>query len=149
MQSDGFSRRSALKTLLGAAAFGTAASRAWPEPAHAAAKPSAIRFEEMAQRAGLDFVTRNCATPNKNQIETMVCGVALFDYDGDGLLDLYLVNGAEIPSLEKVSPAYWNRLYHNNGNGTFTDVTEKAGVAGKGYGMGVVVGDYNNDGHPD
>jgi hypothetical protein len=111
--------------------------------------PSQIRFEEIAGRAGLNFVTKNCATPNKNQIETMVAGVALFDYDGDGFLDIYLVNGAEIPSLEKSSPAYWNRLFHNNHDGTFTDVTEKAGVAGKGYGMGVAVGDYDNDGRPD
>jgi hypothetical protein len=73
----------------------------------------------------------------------------LFDYDGDGLLDIYLVNGAEMPSLEKTGPKYLNRLYHNNGNGTFTDVTERAGVAGAGYGMGVAVGDYDNDGWPD
>ena len=79
----------------------------------------------------------------------MVAGVALLDYDGDGYLDIYLVNGAAIPSLEKDSPKYWNRLFHNNHNGTFTDVTEKAGLAGAGYGMGVAVGDYDNDGHPD
>ena len=79
----------------------------------------------------------------------MVAGVALFDYDGDGYLDVYLVNGAEIPSLEKTSSAYWNRLFHNNHDGTFTDVTEKAGVAGAGYGMGVAIGDYDNDGRPD
>ena len=108
-----------------------------------------IRFEEIAQRAGLHFVTRNCATPNKNQPETMVAGVALFDYNNDGFLDIYCVNGAEIPSLEKTSPAYWNRLFRNNHDGTFTDVTEKAGVAGAGYGMGIAIGDYNNDGHPD
>ena len=60
-----------------------------------------IRFEEIAQRAGLNFVTRNCATPNKNQPETMVAGVALFDYDNDGFLDIYCVNGAAIPSLEE------------------------------------------------
>ena len=111
--------------------------------------PSSIRFEEVARKSGLNFTTRNCATPNKNQIETMVAGVALLDYDGDGYLDIYLVNGAEIPSLEKSSPAYWNRLFHNNGDGTFTDMTEKAGVAGTGYGMGVAVGDYDNDGRPD
>jgi len=110
---------------------------------------SAIRFEEIAARSGLHFTTRNWATPNKNQIETMVAGVALFDYDGDGYLDVYLVNGAEIPSLQKTSPEYWNRLFHNNGDGTFSDVTEKAGVAGAGYGMGVAVGDYDNDGRPD
>jgi hypothetical protein len=79
----------------------------------------------------------------------MPAGVALFDYDGDGFLDIYLVNGAEMPSLEKTGPKYFNRLFHNNRDGTFTDVTEKAGVAGKGYGMGVAVGDYDNDGRPD
>jgi hypothetical protein len=79
----------------------------------------------------------------------MVAGVALFDYDNDGYLDVYLVNGAAIPSLKKEGPKYWNRLYHNNHDGTFTDVTEKAGVAGEGYGMGVAIGDYDNDGWPD
>ena len=111
--------------------------------------PSTIRFEEIAAKAGLHFVTENSPTSNKNQIETMVGGVALFDYDGDDYLDIYLVNGAAIPSLKKESPAYWNRLFHNNHDGTFTDVTEKAGVAGAGYGMGVAVGDYDNDGRPD
>jgi enediyne biosynthesis protein E4 len=109
----------------------------------------AIRFEEVAAKSGLHFVTANCPTPNKNQIETLVAGVALFDYDRDGYLDIYLVNGAAIPSLQKDSPQYWNRLFHNNHDGTFTDVTEKAGVSGMGYGMGVAVGDYNNDGWPD
>ena len=110
---------------------------------------STIRFEEIAEKAGLHFITQNSPTPNKNQIETMVAGVALLDYDGDGYLDIYLVNGATIPSLEKESPKYWNRLYHNNHDGTFTDVTERAGLAGAGYGMGVAVGDYDNDGRPD
>lgn len=108
-----------------------------------------IRFEEIAARAGLNFITENSPTANKNQPETMVAGVALLDYDGDGYLDIYLVNGAAIPSLQKDSSRYWNRLYHNNHDGTFTDVTEKAGVAGSGYGMGVAVGDYDNDGRPD
>lgn len=111
--------------------------------------PAPIRFEDVALRSGLRFTTQNSATPNKNQIETMVAGVALLDYDGDGFLDIYLVNGAAIPSLKKESPIYWNRLYHNNHDGTFTDVTERAGVAGTGYGMGVAVGDYDNDGRPD
>jgi enediyne biosynthesis protein E4 len=108
-----------------------------------------IRFEEIAARSKLNFTTAASPTPNKNQVETMVAGVALFDYDGDGYLDVYLVNGAAIPSLKKESPAFWNRLFHNNHDGTFTDVTEKAGVAGAGYGMGVAVGDYDNDGWPD
>ena len=109
----------------------------------------AIRFEEIAARSNLSFTTAASPTPNKNQIETMVAGVALLDYDGDGYIDIYLVNGAVIPSLKKESPTYWNRLFHNNHDGTFTDVTEKAGVAGAGYGMGVAVGDYDNDGWPD
>ena len=108
-----------------------------------------IRFEDIAGKAGLKFVTQNSPTANKNQVETMVAGVALLDYDGDGYLDIYLVNGAAIPSLKKESPVYWNRLYHNNHDGTFTEVTERAGVAGAGYGMGVAVGDYDNDGRPD
>src|SRR3984885_11681836 len=108
-----------------------------------------IRFEDIAERAGVHFVVENSPTPEKHQPETMPAGVALFDYDGDGLLDIYLVNGAEMPSLQKTGPKYYNRLFHNNGNGTFTDVTEHARVAGAGYGMGVGVGDYDNDGRPD
>jgi len=108
-----------------------------------------IVFEEIAERSGLTFISNSSPTPNKNQPETMVAGVALFDYDNDGYLDVYVVNGAAIPSLEKESPKYWNRLYHNNHDGTFTDVTESAGVAGAGYGMGVAIGDYDNDGWPD
>ncbi len=110
---------------------------------------STIRFEEIAKKAGLHYITANGNTENKNQPQTMVAGIALFDYDGDGYLDVYLVGGAAIPSLEKETPEYWNRLFHNNRDGTFTDVTEKAGLAGIGYGSGVAVGDYDNDGWPD
>jgi hypothetical protein len=123
--------------------------RARADQSFGAAEVGPIRFEEIASKSGLHFVTANCPTPNKNQIETLVAGVALLDYDRDGYLDIYLVNGAAIPSLQKDSPLYWNRLFHNNHDGTFTDVTEKAGVAGTGYGMGVAVGDYDNDGRPD
>lgn len=108
-----------------------------------------IRFEDIAPAAGVRFTTENCPTPEKHQPETMPGGVALLDYDGDGFLDIYLVNGADMPSLVKTGPKYYNRLFHNNGNGTFTDVTERAGVAGAGYGMGAAVGDYDNDGWPD
>jgi peptidoglycan hydrolase-like protein with peptidoglycan-binding domain len=127
--------------LNGANALAQAASS--PPPA------DRIRFEEIAERSGIDFTTNSSPTPNKNQIETMVAGVALIDYDGDGFQDIYLVNGAAIPSLQKDGPKYRNRLYHNNHDGTFTDVTEKAGLAGAGFGMGVAVGDYDNDGWPD
>jgi hypothetical protein len=108
-----------------------------------------IVFEEIATAAGLHFVSDSCPTPNKNQPETMLAGVALLDYDRDGWLDIYLVNGAAIPSLEKESPRYFNRLFRNEGGRRFTDVTEKAGLAGSGYGMGAAVGDFDNDGWPD
>jgi enediyne biosynthesis protein E4 len=110
---------------------------------------SSIQFEEIAKRAGLTFVTDSSPTPNKNQIETMVAGVAFIDYDADGYQDIYLINGAAIPSLEKEGGQFSNRLFHNNHDMTFTDVTEKAGLTGAGFGMGVAVGDYDNDGWPD
>jgi hypothetical protein len=110
---------------------------------------AAIRFEDIAARAGVSFITENCPTPNKNQPETMVSGVGVLDYDGDGDLDLYFVNGAAIPSLVKSEEKYRNRLFRNEGNLKFTDVTAQARAGGAGYGMGVAVGDYDNDGRPD
>jgi enediyne biosynthesis protein E4 len=108
-----------------------------------------IRFREIAAAAGLSFVLENHPTEHKHMIETMPGGIAVFDYDGDGRPDIYFTNGADIPSLEKTDPKYWNRLYHNEGDWKFRDVTEQAGVAGAGYSMGAAVGDYDNDGHPD
>jgi enediyne biosynthesis protein E4 len=94
-------------------------------------------------------VLRNSVSPERYSIETMLGGVALFDYNNDGLLDIFFTNGAAIPSLEKANAQYANRLFRNNGDGTFTDVTEKAGLAGIGYSMGVAAGDYDNDGYVD
>jgi hypothetical protein len=108
-----------------------------------------IRFKNIAGPSGVRFVLKNSATPQKYQIEPMVAGVAVFDYNNDGLPDLYFVNGARIPDLEKSGPEYYNRLYRNNGDGTFADVTEQAGVKGEGYSMGVAAGDYDNDGWED
>src|SRR3569832_334216 len=76
-------------------------------PAPAAGYSAAIRFEDIAAKAGVHFTTENSPTGKKNQKETMVAGVALIDFDGDGWQDIYLVNGAAIPSLQKESPAYW------------------------------------------
>jgi hypothetical protein len=108
-----------------------------------------IRFREVAQQAGLDFVLQNNPTPRKHLIETMPGGVAAFDYDGDGLTDIFFTNGASIPSLEKDSPKFFNRLYRNTGGMKFKDVTLEAGVFGAGYSMGAAAADYNNDGYTD
>ncbi len=108
-----------------------------------------VRFQDVAQKAGLNFVLHNCPTPQKHMIETMAGGLAVFDYDGDGRPDIFFTNGADLPSLTKTGTQYWNRLYHNEGNMKFRDVTEQAGVMGAGYSMGAAAGDYDNDGHPD
>jgi hypothetical protein len=108
-----------------------------------------IRFREVAQSAGLDFVLQNSPTPRKHMIETMPGGVAAFDYNSDGRTDIFFTNGASIPSLKKDSPKFFNRLYRNDGGMRFTDVTAEAGVAGSGYSMGAAAADYNNDGHTD
>ena len=110
---------------------------------------SPIRFREVAQQSGLDFVLHNNPTPRKHMIETMAGGLAAFDYNNDGKVDIFFTNGAAIPSLEKESPKFFNRLYRNDGGMKFTDVTLQAGVAGEGYSMGVAAADYNNDGYTD
>jgi enediyne biosynthesis protein E4 len=109
--------------------------------------------------SGIAFVHENSATTNKYLIETMGGGVALLDYDNDGWLDVFFTNGASLQDPMprdaepiKSGPRFWNRLYRNNRNGTFTDMTEKAGVSDAGatrYGMGVAAGDYDNDGFAD
>ena len=114
---------------------------------------------EIRKPRGLDFVLQNSPTPQKYLIETMPGGVALLDYNNDGLLDIFLVNGGRVTSpmqtpenFDRKNPRYWNRLYRQNKDGSFTDVTEPAGLANAGdgnYGMGVAVGDYDNDGFPD
>ena len=114
-----------------------------------AAPVPSIQFREVAAHAGIPFVLENHPTDSKSMIETMPGGIAVFDYDGDGRPDIYFTNGAEVPSLTKSSPKYWNRLYRNEGDWRFRDVTAEAGVAGAGYSMGAAVADYDNDGLPD
>jgi hypothetical protein len=110
---------------------------------------SAIVFENTIKASKIDFLLKNSVSPQRYSIETMTGGVAVFDYNNDGLLDIFFTNGAEIPSLEKSNPSFHNKLFRNNGDGTFTDVTEKSGLAGVGYSMGVAAGDYDNDGFVD
>jgi hypothetical protein len=119
------------------------------------AEPRPPQFADIAASAGVHFRCESSRTSQKYLIETMVGGLAMFDYDGDGWLDLYFVNGAALHESmdgrmpDKSDPRFWNRLYRNNRDGTFTDVTERAGVRGHSFGMGVAVADYDNDGRPD
>ena len=113
-------------------------------------------FVDVTQKSGVNFQYQASHTSKKYLIETMGPGVALFDYDNDGRLDIFLVNGTPLDDPtptgtvpKKTAPKYWNRLFHQKSDGTFEDVTEKAGLQGEGYGMGVAVGDFDNDGYED
>jgi hypothetical protein len=108
-----------------------------------------ILFEDVTARAGLDFIQRNGATGHFYQPEIMIAGVAALDYDNDGCTDIFFANGASFPELKKTGPEFSNRLYRNNCNTTFTDVTATAGLAGEGYSMGVAAADFDNDGIAD
>src|SRR5882762_3183569 len=135
----GFCVRSVLACTLGAALL-------------ASSKPgeqSRIAFESRQEKSGVTFVLNNGTTDDKPIIDSTLGGVALLDCDNDGYLDIFFTNGASIPSLNKSNRTFSNRLYHNNHDGTFTDVTEKSGVAGEGYSMGAAAADYDNDGWTD
>ncbi len=113
-------------------------------------------FEDATELSGLGFRHQNSKTERKYLPETMSGGVAILDIDNDGWRDVFFVNGARLAvrqadgaEPDKSDPKFWNRLYRNNGDGKFTDVTEKYGVAGKGYGMGAAAADYDNDGYTD
>jgi hypothetical protein len=114
-----------------------------------ATKPPAIRFEEIAAKSGLRFELRNGATGQFHQIELTTGGVAVLDYNNDGCTDIFFTNGAAIPSLRKTGPEFYNRLFRNNCDMTFTDVTAESGLAGEGYSTAVAIGDFDNDGNPD
>ncbi len=114
------------------------------------AAPAGVQFVNVARQAGLNARTI-FGTEHKNKflLETTGCGVAFVDYDNDGWLDIFFVNGTRFEANYAPGEAPVSRLYKNNRDGTFTDVTVKAGVARTGWGQGVCVGDYNNDGHED
>jgi hypothetical protein len=154
-----FSRREVLRVAssvvagsLGIASIRQALGKGWQAQAGKAAlgmAPPQISMTNGAAAGGLDFVLRNSAAGRKYQVETLPGGLGVIDFDSDGWPDLFCTNGATLPALAKTGPEFWNRLYRNNRDGTFSDVTENAGLQGKGHSMGVAVGDYNNDGHED
>jgi hypothetical protein len=119
------------------------------EPAKMPAPPISVRFTDIRKAAGITFLQDSTQTEEKYYLETMGTGVAWLDYDQDGLMDLYFVQSGATDAYKPARPLH-SALYHNNGDGTFTDVTARAGVGGEGhYGQGVAVGDYDNDGFPD
>ena len=117
---------------------------------------SPVTFSDISVRTGINFKHDASPTSLKYLLETMGAGVGLLDFDNDGLLDIYFTNGAKLLEPmptgkvpEKSEPKFWNRLYKQKKDGTFEDVTEKAGVKGEGYSFGVAVGDYDGDGLQD
>lgn len=121
-----------------------------------AESPTPGKFSDVTASLGVHFQHFAPHTSRKYLLETMAPGVALFDFDNDGRLDIFVTNGAPLADPtpkgtipHKSGPETWNRLYHQKPDGTFEDVTEKAGLQGIGYGMGVAVGDYDNDGYED
>jgi hypothetical protein len=119
------------------------------QPGKAQDAPITVRYTDIRKAAGITFLQDSTQTDQKYYLETMGTGVGWIDYDQDGLMDLYFVQSAATDIYKPPGPLR-SALYHNNGDGTFTDVTEKAGVGGEGhYGQGVAVGDFDNDGFPD
>ena len=126
------------------------------KPAARPVNPAQLRFTDVTQRLGISFRHQPGLTSQKYILESFGGGIAVFDFDNDGRPDIFFVNGASIkdpmnPSDQpkKTGPEFWNRLYHQEKDGTFIDVTEKSGLAGHGYDLAVAAGDFNNDGYVD
>ena len=108
-----------------------------------------LRFVDASARSGLDFRLVSGSVEKPYILESMTGGVGFIDYDNDGWLDVYLVNGGSLESLQRTAPKASNRLFRNQGDGTFADVTESAGVGDRAWGMGVAVADVDNNGYDD
>ena len=108
-------------------------------------------FTNIAPQSKFSYVTNNDLSPRKYFVQPIAGGVAIFDYDNDGKMDIFFTNGAKLPELKKTGPSFYNCLLRNRGDGTFEDVTKKAGLTGEnlGYSTGVAVGDFDNDGYED
>ena len=142
-------RRASLLLLLTASAVPSQQSAVAPPSSRTQDAPIPVHFTDIRKAAGITFVQDSTQTDEKYYLETMGTGVAWLDYDQDGLMDLYFVQSAATDAYKPTHPLR-SALYRNNGDGTFTDVTEKAGLGGEGhYGQGVAVGDFDNDGYPD
>ena len=149
------SRTALMRALVACVLFACAMDMPFPAaqgqapPAKPKDAPIPIRFTDIRKSAGITFVQDSTATDQKYYLETMGTGVGWIDYDQDGLLDLYFVQSGPTDIYKPAQPLR-SALYHNNGDGTFTDVTAKAGVAAENhYGQGVAVADFDNDGYPD
>jgi hypothetical protein len=125
-----------------------------PPPGPQARSP--VTFTDITAPSGVNFIHATAKTPVKYLLETMGGGVAIFDYDNDGRMDLFFTNGAAMKQSmakddlpDKSQPRYWNRLFQQKADGKFKDVTERAGLKGVGYSMGIAAADYDNDGFID
>jgi hypothetical protein len=135
--------------------YGTTDTMKTPPPPGPQA-PSPVTFTDITAQTRIDFRQAASLTSQKYLLESMGGGVAMFDYDNDGRLDLYFTNGAKLSdpmpkdaTPDKRDPKFWNRLYHQKPDGTFEDVTVRAGVRGEGYSMGAAAADYDGDGFVD
>src|ERR1019366_6296848 len=108
-------------------------------------------FTDVASQSKFSYISNNDLSPRKYFLQPMCGGIAILDFDNDGKMDIFFTNGAQLPELKKTGPSFYNCLLRNRGDGTFEDVTAKAGIAGEhlDYSYGVAVGDYDNDGFPD
>jgi enediyne biosynthesis protein E4 len=151
-----WSRAGARQDQLPRAARSYTTGDAKPPKTPAPTAPSPVTFDDITEAARVTFKHNGSPTSQKYLPESMGGGVALLDYDNDGRLDIFFTNGARLQDPmpkaampEKSDARYWNRLYHQKSDGTFEDVTERAGVKGEGYCMGAAAGDYDNDGWAD